>query len=92
MSTSKNATSVTAQAAACFGVKFPEDVIEPIRVAEGRLTWLEHLFHCIASDPQAGLRAQRLAEMGRFVASESADLANCCHAGMLECIQKGGAA
>lgn len=92
MNTPKNAASVATQAAACFGAKFPEDVSEPIRVAETRLTWLEHLFHCIATDPQAGLRAQRLAEMGRFVASESADLANCSHADMLECIQKGGAA
>ena len=77
---------------AVFGVKFPEDVIAPIRVAQERLSWLEHLFNCIATDPQAGLRAQRLAEMGRFVALEASDLADCCHADMLEAIKKGGAA
>lgn len=75
-----------------FGVKWPEDVISPIRVAQERLTWLEHLFNCIATDPQAGLNAKRLAEMGRFVASGASDLADCCHADMLEAIKKGGAA
>lgn len=77
---------------AVFGEKWPEDVIAPIRVAQERLSWLEHLFNCIATDPQAGLRAQRLAEMGRFVASEASDLADCCHTDMLEAIKKGGAA
>lgn len=75
-----------------FGVKFPEDVIAPIRVAQERLSWLEHLFNCIATDPQVGLRAQRLAEMGRYMASEASDYADCCHADMLEAIKKGGAA
>ena len=92
MSTSKNATSVATQAAACFGVKFPEDVIAPIRVAEERLTWLEYLFNCIATEPTAGLRAKRLAEMGRYVASDAAELADCVHADMLKAIKQGGAA
>lgn len=77
---------------AVFGMKFPEDVIAPIRVAEERLTWLEHLFNCIATDPMAGLHAKRLAEMGRYVASDAAELADCVHADMLKAIKKGGAA
>lgn len=103
MTKQNNAARVAVQAEPCpnlapvdcsavFGVKFPEDVIAPIRVAQERLSWLEHLFNCIAIDPQAGLRAQRLAEMGRFVALEASDLADCCHADMLEAIKKGGAA
>ena len=103
MTKQNNAARVAVQADPCpnlapvdcsavFGVKFPEDVIAPIRVAQERLSWLEHLFNCIATDPQAGLRAQRLAEMGRFVALEASDLADCCHADMLEAIKKGGAA
>ena len=101
MSTSNSITRVATQTnarqkptqgdcSAVFGVKCPEDVIAPIRVAQERLSWLEHLFNCIATDPQAGLRAQRLAEMGRFVALEASDLADCCHADMLEAIKKGG--
>lgn len=77
---------------AVFGMKFPEDVIAPIRVAKDRLTWLEHLFNCIATDPDSGLRAQRLAEMGRFVASDASDMAEGCHADMLEALKKVGAA
>lgn len=66
MTKQNNAARVAVQAEPCpnlapvdcsavFGVKFPEDVIAPIRVAQERLSWLEHLFNCIATDPQAGL-------------------------------------
>ena len=75
-----------------FGVKWPEDVIAPIRVAQERLTWLEQLFDAIADSPGIGFRAKYLAEMGRFVASEASDLADVCHTDMLEAIKKGGAA
>ena len=103
MSTPTTANRMATQAKPCpnlaqvdcsavFGTKFPEDVIAPIRAAEQRLTWLEHLFNCIASDPDSGLRAKRLAEMGRYVASDAADLADCAHTDMLKAIQKGGAA
>lgn len=103
MTASKNAACVAVMAEPCqklaevdcnaiFGTKFPEDVIAPIRVAQERLDWLEHLFCVIADDPKAGLRVKRLAEMGRFIASEASDQADCCHTDMLEVIQKGGAA
>ena len=103
MTTKNNAARVAVQAEPCqklaftdcsavFGVKWPEDVISPIRVAQERLTWLEHLFCAIADDPKTGLRVKHLAEMGRFVASEASNQADCCHADMLEAIKKGGAA
>lgn len=75
-----------------FGVKHPEDVVSPIRVASERLTWLENLFSIIADDPKVSLQARRLAEMGRYVASDAADYTDCAHAELLEAIQKGGAA
>lgn len=106
MTSKKNAAQVAAQAEPCpdfksgqavdlhavFGERFPEDVIAPIRVAQERLIWLEQLFDAIADSPGIGFRAKYLAEMGRFVASEASDLADCCHADMLEAIKKGGAA
>lgn len=103
MTEKKNAAQVAAQAEPCpkkaamdcsstFGIKFPEDVIAPIRVSQERLTWLEHLFRCIADDPGAGLHAKRLAQMGRFVASEAADFADVSHTDMLAVIKNGGAA
>ena len=75
----------------CDG-KFPEDVIAPIQVAEQRLSWPENLFNCIASDPDSGLRAKRLAEMGVYVASDVAELVNYAHTDMLKAIKEGCAA
>ncbi len=103
MTNKNNAARVAVQAKPCqktapmdcsstFGMKFPEDVIAPIRVGQERFTWLEHLFSCIADDPGVGLRAKRLAEMGSFVASEAADFADVSHTDMLEVIKNGGAA
>lgn len=103
MNTQNNAARVAVQAEPCpklasvdcgavFGVESPEDVITPIRVVQERLTWLEQLFDAIADSPGIGFRAKYLAEMGRYVASEASDYADCCHKGMLEAIKKGGAA
>lgn len=82
----------TVDCSAVFGTKSPHDVIAPIRVAQERLTWLEHLFNCIATDSKAEPHTKRLAEMGRHVAADAADLAESVHADMLEAIKKGGAA
>ena len=75
-----------------FGVKWPEDVIAPIRVAVERLNQLEQLFASIADDPAAGYRAKQLAGIGRFVAQEVSDYADGCHTEMTQAIKKGGAA
>lgn len=64
---------------------------ESIRLASEGLTWLEHLFLCIANAPDAGLHAKRLAEIGRYLASDAADSADCAYAEMRSDIEKGGA-
>ena len=65
---------------------------ESIRLACEGLTWLEHLFLCISNDPEAGLHTKRLAEIGRYLASDAADSADCAYAEMRSDIEKGGAA
>ena len=65
---------------------------ESIRLASEGLTWLEHLFLCISNDPEVGLHSKRLAEIGRYLASEAADSADCAYAQMRSDIEKSGAA
>lgn len=103
MYTFNNSVRIAVHAALCLNLttvdcgvvcdgKFPEDVIAPSQVAEQRQSWPKNLFNCIASDPDSGLRAKRLAEMGVYVASDVAELANCAHTDMLKAIKEGCAA
>ena len=65
---------------------------EAVRLACGRLSWLEHLFSAIAHDADAGVHARSLAEVGRFIAADVADFAVDACSDLVAEVTKGGAA
>lgn len=65
---------------------------EAVRLACGRLSWLEHLFTAIAHDADAGVYARSLAEVGRFIAADVADFAGDACADLVAEVTKGDAA
>lgn len=103
MTSKKNAAQVAVLAEPCqkldhtdcsavFGVKWPEDVIAPTRIAADALDWMEKIFLTIAEDDGSTVRIRTLARMGAYLAADMANLADCSHGEMLQAIKEGGAA
>lgn len=71
-----------------FGMLHPEDVIEPIHLAADALEWLREVFISIGSEPGISRRIRVQCEMGAYLATDAAHLADDMHETMQAAIKK----